>query len=692
MRAVVRVPGLPKPFLGGRLWRGGVRVLPLAGCPPPPPLWFFRGGGLCGVGRWLSRSWVLWSLYPVPSLPGCVVCCLCFFFFPAWGVSKCFGCPFSRWAAALSPGAPLGGPVFGAVWVGVWPPLVVLVGGVVAVGRSRAPPPLPPLLVVFFWGGVCLFLPLPSLDWRTHWSALYVVFWFAVGGCVLPGCARAPWVGWVMYTLGLVPLPAGLGSGSAGWVVVPGGFMWPWVSRVPSFPRCRFLLSGGGLCGWTATVVAGRAVALCRCVAGWCGSFRGFQWLDLVRPSVSVPGLVLWCVVVRHAVSCCVLTCCVVLVCAVLRCALLGRTLLRRFTPWCVALCRVASRRAVACCALGCLVVLRCTVVHCGAVCRAASRCAVVGRWRLVWLVSWCGVQVESWLVGGWGVRSGVGSSLGSCCGGLGVPLGPVGRVGVRGVALPGGLCRGPVSSWGPSPWPWALWPCLHPLPVPVRWPLWWPGLSPGGEGLVAGCAAAFPVASSMGVARSPRAGVPSVPCLVSAGWRACAGVFRMASDSRFGGVCWGRASPGVVRRPQGVGGAGPSVVVCPSCVWVLVPAATSSFPAPRSLFPPLPGPWVVSCSHVVSLPVPCPYGRLPVTLGASVPPCQSVPLCPLPSPCPCPFPSRCGARGVGGGGRRWPRPGGGWPGAIGGGFGGCRGGGGPGPRPGGGPPMPPAA
>ena len=187
-------------------------------------------------------------------------------------------------------------------------------------------------------------------------------------------------------------------------------------------------------------------------MAGWCGSFQSVRWLDLVRLSVSVPCLVSWYLVVRRAASCRILTCCVVLVCAVLRCALLGRAVLRRVAPWCAALCSVTSRRAVACCALGCLVVLRCTVVRCGAVCRATSCCAVVGRWRLVWPTSWCGVRVGAWPVGGWGVRSGVGGSLGPCCGGLGVPLGPVGQVGVRGVAPPGGLCRGPVSCGGPGP------------------------------------------------------------------------------------------------------------------------------------------------------------------------------------------------------------------------------------------------
>ena len=68
------------------------------------------------------------------------------------------------------------------------------------------------------------------------------------------------------------------------------------------------------------------------------------------------------------------------------------------------------------------------------------------------------------------------------------------------------------------------------------------------------------------------------------------------------------------------------------------------------------------------------------LTWGLSVPSCLNVPCCPLLSPCPCPSPSRCGGGGVARG-RRWPRPGGGWPGAIGGGLGGCRGGRGPRPQ-----------
>ena len=64
----------------------------------------------------------------------------------------------------------------------------------------------------------------------------------------------------------------------------------------------------------------------------------------------------------------------------------------------------------------------------------------------------WCGVRARVWVAGGWGVRLGVGVSLGPCRGGLGVPLGLVGGVGVRGVGLPGGLCLGPVSPGGPGP------------------------------------------------------------------------------------------------------------------------------------------------------------------------------------------------------------------------------------------------
>ena len=208
--------------------------------------------------------------------------------------------------------------------------------------------------------------------------------------------------------------------------------------------------------------------------------------------------------------------------------------------------------------------------------------------------MSWCGVRAGVWLAGGWGVRLGVGVSLGPCRGGLGVPLGLVVRVGRPRDAPWGCPPRGPV------PWSRVLWASRSPvlvavaLPVPVRWPLWRPGSSPGGEGVVVRRAAAFPAASSVGVARSPRVGVPFIPRVVSGGWWVCAVVIRTASDACFGGVCWGlrpRESWGVRR---GWSGAGPPVVVCPSWVWVVAFAVVPFSSVPWSPLSPLPGSWVV--------------------------------------------------------------------------------------------------
>ena len=42
----------------------------------------------------------------------------------------------------------------------------------------------------------------------------------------------------------------------------------------------------------------------------------------------------------------------------------------------------------------------------------------------------WSGVRAGVWLAAGFGVRLGVGVSLGPCCWGLGVPLGLLGGVG----------------------------------------------------------------------------------------------------------------------------------------------------------------------------------------------------------------------------------------------------------------------
>ena len=203
--------------------------------------------------------------------------------------------------------------------------------------------------------------------------------------------------------------------------------------------------------------------------------------------------------------------------------------------------------------------------------------------------------------------------------------------------------------------------------------------------------AAVFPVASSVGVARSPRVGVPSIPCVVSGGWSVCAGVIRTASDAWFGGACWGvrpRESCGVLWECSGGGSPRRSMPflsvgrgVCRGALFLCASVPTS---APSWFLGGFLPPCCVS-SGALSLWVPA------LTWGPSVHSCLSVPCSPLPSPCLCPSPSRCGGGGFGRG-RRWLRSGGGWPGAIGGGLGGCRGGGGPGPHRGGGPLMPLAA
>ena len=265
----VRFPGPA----GGAAFQVGV----CCSCRGPPLLFIFRFGlrGVCvaldqvvsclrGVRRCPSRSWVSWSPSRLPHSFGLRLC------LPATALvgclSACPGCLFLRWAAALgwvspvlagrSSGILSGGPVgaaFGTVWLEGLPAsrgVGARLRGCVSV--SCPPPPLfffsvlfvcfPPFF--FLGGGVCLFLPLPSLGWCTHWSAFGVVKRVAVGACDLLSRAPDPWVSWVMYKLGPVAFPVWLRSGSASWAVVPGGFVRPWlrgggVFRVPPPLWCR---------------------------------------------------------------------------------------------------------------------------------------------------------------------------------------------------------------------------------------------------------------------------------------------------------------------------------------------------------------------------------------------------------------------------------------------------------------------
>ena len=155
------------------------------------------------------------------------------------------------------------------------------------------------------------------------------------------------------------------------------------------------------------------------------------------------------------------------------------------------------------------------------------------------------------------------------------------------------------------------------------------------------GCAAVFPAASSVGVARSPPVGVPSIPCVVSGGWWACASVIRTASNSCFGGMCLGREPPRLLRRPLGLGRRWflrrgmPLLRVAPGArrgvlfLCASVPVPSPAWPSgglllPRCVAPGAPSLWAPAC-HFEPFRVP-------------VPECPSLSLA-LPLPVPFPFP-----------------------------------------------------
>ena len=138
-------------------------------------LLFFFCPGLCG---------------PCPSIPflsGWAGGSLFFFLFVSvslFPVGPCYwlGVAGFGWVVPL---CLCGGPVFGAFWGGVWPPLVVLAGGLAAVGCFRAFSPSP--LLFFFWGGG---LPVPPSAFPGLAHALACI------QCCLPGCClqlRSVW-------------------------------------------------------------------------------------------------------------------------------------------------------------------------------------------------------------------------------------------------------------------------------------------------------------------------------------------------------------------------------------------------------------------------------------------------------------------------------------------------------------------
>ena len=137
---------------------------------------------------------------------------------------------------------------------------------------------------------------------------------------------------------------------------------------LPSLPGMQWPLAGVRRVGVALSHGCGRVSS----PSGVCGGLLGLgPWL------VSL-ALVLWCALVRRAVSYRALLCCDVLVCAVLRGALLFCAVPRCLVPWCVVPQRgwlrcTVPRRAVWCCAVSCRVV-RCP----GALHGGALRCGVL--------------------------------------------------------------------------------------------------------------------------------------------------------------------------------------------------------------------------------------------------------------------------------------------------------------------------
>ena len=233
-------PRLP-PAVSGSGARCG-RVCRARVSPVPSPSWlgcrgvFFFFFALVFSFLFFFFFWALWSLslHPLSFGLGWWLSFFFFFFFflSLFPVVRCYwlGVAGFGWVVRLCLCG--GSPFFFFFFFFFWGGGLAACGGVGGwlggCGLFSCLFPFPPPFF-FLGGGACLFLPLPSLGWRTHWPVFSVVFRAAVFSCVLCGHVPAPWVGWALYTVGSAPLLAGLGPGSAGWAAAPGGCLWFWV-------------------------------------------------------------------------------------------------------------------------------------------------------------------------------------------------------------------------------------------------------------------------------------------------------------------------------------------------------------------------------------------------------------------------------------------------------------------------------
>ena len=171
----VRVPLLHPLLPGGRLWRGGVRVLSWVGFAPPLPFGVFFSGrhGVSCRGFVVSVAGCPGSgsrgVRPAfPPRSGCAFVCF-LFFSPQRGV--CRGVPSSGgpllpvwccWCLAGWYSGPLGVSSSVPSGWGYWLPFVAWLGGLVAVGLSLAPPP------AFLSGGGGLPVPFSAFPGLVH--------------------------------------------------------------------------------------------------------------------------------------------------------------------------------------------------------------------------------------------------------------------------------------------------------------------------------------------------------------------------------------------------------------------------------------------------------------------------------------------------------------------------------------------
>ena len=287
---------------------------------------------------------------------------------------------------------------------------------------------------------------------------------------------------------------------------------------------------------------------------------------------------------------------------------------------------------------VGGLGVVRCTAVGCGAVCRVSSccavlRCAVVcggpsslpfrrgmgsALVRRACSVVW---DADRGDVAGWwpagAVRCGV--ARWACIAGVQVGLWARGS---------GGCPRG-CPPWGPVPWFCVLWgscPSAF-LPSPV---LAAAAVSPSSSGAYAvACVVAVAVAGvvawRLGYGVRLRGVFVAPPCgcspfsLCGCTLLPLSGVLWPVGATRCG-LCGARCvlrqrvMPGVRLWGScgvnwGRGGAGLSVVACPSCMCALVPVVAPSPPVPQPVAFPFPGLLVVSCPRVALPWCPVPVG-----------------------------------------------------------------------------------